>query len=191
MIKTLGYNICISKTPGYFLSEAGVIDTNLQYIGYIVHNRDILQVDKKYFPEYYDIGEKECLIKFHVDWQGEFFECVTPTHNIALVYNNYHKLKNNQIKYNLHNYDYLNSDDYILKVPNNVYVLWHDNLINQYDIVCIYFFIKTLSLPELSFIICHTLLELIRTNYNNYKIIDNIVTPEAKSLAYHSFRVNL
>lgn len=174
MIKILANNIGISKISGYFLSEEGVIDTNLQYIGYIVHKRN-----REHFDAKIKLKENEYLINFYVDWQGEFFECDTPTHKMALIYNQC-LIKHNDIMYNINNFTYINHDNYLLKIPNNVNVMWVNNLINQYNTLYIHFLIKSISLPELK-----------RKDYNNYKLINNIVTSDVKALAKHCFQFDL
>jgi hypothetical protein len=179
MIKILGNSNGKSKTPGYFLTSKGVIDCHLNYTGYIVCKYDR--------PS--EIKEDDYLIIFDVDWQGELFNCITSTNNIILV-NNQPRI-DNQITYNLHHFTYQNHQHFFLKIPNNIYIMWHDNLIDKNNIMYSYFLIKLISLTELSLIIHNILLELLRNDYEHYKVIDNIITTEAKSIAKRVYKIDL
>lgn len=181
MIKIIGNNKGKSNKPGYFLTSKGIIDSNLQYTGCIVRITENCG--------YKRVKDDGYLIIFDIDWQGEFFECVTPTKLIILVYNQ--PRIDDQVNHNINHYTYHNYHEYFLKIPNTIYIMWHDNLINKNELISSYYSLKSIMLPELSLIIHYILLELIRNDYDHYKMIDISITDEAKSLAKHCYNIDL
>lgn len=168
-----------TKTPGYYLTSKGVIDYNLEYIGYIrgcyQRQTDLVQGD-------------EYQIIFDVDWQGEFFECITPTQLIVLVYNR--GRVDSGIEYNLNNFTYKNHQCF-LKIPNNIKVMWDHDLIEKKYLLS-YIMIKSVILPELSLKIHEILLESIRLDSDNYKeAIQPPITKRTKELAKTNYGFDL
>lgn len=70
-------------------------------------------------------------------------------------------------------------------------VMWHEHLIDQDNIISSYLLIKLVSLPELALIIHTILLELIPCNYNDYKLIPNIISTDARTIAKQYYNIDL